>query len=303
MEYSKMFNIEKKGVDVSYERSGPTRLADRTIEPVYEFTSQIELAVNIALATGRPLLVRGSPGSGKSSLAKAIAHQMKWRYYEVTVTSRTNAEDLLWTFDNLRRLNDAQAHDLNDDSYYIKPGILWWAFNRILANNFEKTEPFSPQPNSPESVILIDEIDKAEPDVPNNLLIPMGSLKFTVSEIHEEVAANKEHPPLIIITTNEERKLPDAFIRRCIILKLDPPDPERLRRIAVKHFGDSDDNLYESLAQEVIRIAKEERKEPNAAEFLDAVWACVSLGVHPPIGDEKPSMEWISIKNATFRKA
>src|SRR5262245_26465506 len=107
MKYTKMFSVKKTGTDNDYSRGGPARLADRTKEPVYEYTSEIELAVNVALATSRPLLVRGPSGSGKSSLARSVAHQLRWRYYEFNVTSRTSAQDLLWTFDSVHRLNDA----------------------------------------------------------------------------------------------------------------------------------------------------------------------------------------------------
>ena len=305
MKYTKMFNSSKGGIDRKYDRSGPSRLADRTRDPVYEYTSEIELAINIALATGRPLLVRGPSGSGKSSLARSVAHRLGWRYYETVVTSRTRAQDLLWTFDNIRRLNDAQGKQpLRDMEQYIKPGIFWWAFDRISASKFEKEEPHSPQPHSNDSVILIDEIDKAEPDVPNNLLLPIGSLEFYVDEIDQLIRASLEHPPLIIITTNEERQLPMAFLRRCVVLKLNPPNAERLKRIAVQHFGERDDNLYDALAEQITQAAnKNELPEPNAAEYLDAVWACISLKVKPPKQGEEATLAWSLVREATLLKS
>ncbi|HET6976133.1 MAG TPA: MoxR family ATPase [Pyrinomonadaceae bacterium] len=305
MNYTKMFDIDKVGTNNDYERSGPARLADRTKEPVYEYTTEIELAVNVALATGRPLLVRGPSGSGKSSLARSIAHKLGWRYYEFNVTSRTNAQDLLWTFDSVQRLNDAMDSNtpMKDRSEYLKPGVLWWAFDRESASKFKSSEPFSPQPDSVGSVVLIDEIDKAEPDVPNNLLIPVGSLWFPVDEIDQQVKASTEHPPLIVITTNDERQLPSAFLRRCVVQKLTAPLELRLKAIAVKHFGERNDTLYEALAKEIVEAAKNgERPEPNAAEFLDAVWACISLQVRPPKDGQKPTEEWISVREATLVK-
>jgi MoxR-like ATPase len=306
MNYSKMFDITATGSPKkTYERSGPARLADYTIKPVYEYTPQIELAVNVALATGRPLLVRGGPGSGKSSLARAVADQLGWRYYEMNITSRTNAQDLLWSFDHLRRLNDSTAKKLKPDEEYIKPGPLWWAFNQTLAAKYAENQLLLSQPNSPDSVILLDEIDKAEPDVPNNLLLPLGSLRFVVDEIKPplHVEASKDHPPLIFITTNEERQLPRAFLRRCIMLRLQPPDAEMLKKIAVKHFGKKDIKLYDDLAKLMIEAAKkEERSEPNAAEFLDAVWACKSLDVLPSVGKEESEV-WQLIRKATLVKA
>jgi MoxR-like ATPase len=305
MEYAKMFSVEKTGTDNNYDRSGPARLADRTKDPVYEYTSEIELAVNVALATGRPLLVRGPSGSGKSSLARSVAHHLGWRYYEAVVTSQTGAQDLLWTFDSVLRLNDAldTKIPMKDKAEYVKPGVLWWGFNRESARKFEPTEPFSPQPNSICSVVLIDEIDKAEPNVPNNLLLPVGSLKFFVDDIGETVEASADHPPLIVVTTNEERQLPSAFLRRCVVLDLKPPDAKRLKTIAVKHFDERDDDLYEALAGQMVEAEKKgERSEPNAAEFLDAVWACISLNVRPPKEGDDPSPEWLSIRKATMVK-
>jgi MoxR-like ATPase len=302
MKYLKMFDIAT-GIARMYNRSGPARMADHTRIPVYEYTPEIELAVNVALATGRPLLIRGDSGSGKSSLARAVAHKMGWRFYEIIVTSRTNAQDLLWTFDSIRRLNDAQAKDLKDESHYIKPGIMWWAFDRDSARKFDSEEAFSPQTDSPDSVILIDEIDKAEPDIPNNLLLPIGSLRFFVDEIGQEISAPEEHPPLIFITTNEERQLPSAFLRRCVVLKLNSPDAERLKKIAIKHFGERDDALYVELAKQIIDAAERgERPKANSAEFLDAVWACISMHVRPPINGENPSKDWELVKEATLIK-
>lgn len=306
MKYTKMFNLKKTGTDTEYNRSGPARLADRTAKPIYEYTTEIELAVNVALATGRPLLVRGPSGCGKSSLARSLAHQLGWRYYEANVTSRTSAQDLLWAFDSVHRLNDAMDSKIpmKDRSEYVKPGVLWWAFNRTLAAKYESTEPFAPQPDSLNSVVLIDEIDKAEPDVPNNLLLPVGSLRFVVEEIDQPVEASADHPPLIVITTNNERQLPSAFLRRCVTLDLKPPDAARLKTIAVKHFGERDDNLYEALAEQIIEAAKAgEHSDPNAAEFLDAVWACISLKLRPPKKDEQPNDVWLSVREATLVKS
>ena len=164
---------------------------------VYDFPDDLKLATEIALVTGRPLLLRGDPGSGKSSFAPFVARNLKWRYYEVVVTARTEARDLMWSFDTIRRLNDAQKlsgdKQLNDFDY-IEPGPLWWVFDRQLAavrgdrslipkdkheaaKLFKKIagEPYSQMNASRDpdhAVLLIDEIDKGDPDVPNNLRAP-----------------------------------------------------------------------------------------------------------------------------------
>jgi MoxR-like ATPase len=136
MEYKKIF--APRGV----ERFRPTRrpanaqrqgrVGDQRDGSVYVYSNDIVLAVNVALATARPLLIRGASGSGKSSLAANIARKMRWRYYESVISSRTQARDLLWTFDTVRRLSDAQT-ELREMSAYIKPGVLWWAFDNASA--------------------------------------------------------------------------------------------------------------------------------------------------------------------------
>jgi MoxR-like ATPase len=305
-EYKRMFTVTKEGDSIAYNRGGPAdRIADRVAKPVYEFFNpDIELTVNVALATSRPLLVRGPAGSGKTSLAATIAHNLGWRYYEKVVTSATRAQDLLWTYDSIRRLSDAQVKrdqpgDLPPASHYVKPGVLWWAFDRKSARKREPTEPFSPQPNNPCAVILIDEIDKADPDVPNSLLAPLGSLTFHVDEADEEVSASKEHPPLIVLTTNDERGLPAAFLRRCVVLELKSPTEDDLVRIATRHFGGDFSDLYLPVARKVVEATK---PEPSTAEYLDAVWACISLHVRPPAQGQPVTKEWEAIAEATLMK-
>src|SRR5262249_20339707 len=140
---------------------------------VYVYTEEIILAVNIALVTGRPLLVRGPSGSGKSSLASSVAHSKEWRYYDEVITSRTQARDLQWQFDAVRRLSDAQAQkELQPTAAYVKPGILWRAFDPEDADKWERrarNEGLTKPPKNDQStfskraVVLLDEIDKADP--------------------------------------------------------------------------------------------------------------------------------------------
>jgi MoxR-like ATPase len=206
---------------------------------VYVYTKpDIPLAIDIAIATGRPLLLGGPTGCGKSSLARFTARRLAWRFYEKTITSMTQARDLQWEVDHLRRLNDAQAKRLRSDyTPYIKPGLLWWAMNRTSATQQAHTYgPACKEPNlgadHPRAVVLLDEIDKADPDVPNNLLVPLGSFHFQIEETSAEIELDRKHSPLIIITTNGERELPAAFLRRCVQLYIDPPGRQLLLDIA-----------------------------------------------------------------------
>lgn len=277
---------------------------DRRDGSVYVYSDDIVLAVNVALATGRPLLVRGPSGSGKSTLARNVARTMGWRYYEDVISSRTQARDLLWRFDTLRRLNDAAVNQLKPELHpYIDPGVLWWAFDRASARRRgapEEAEEIRPaaepaqESEHKRAVVLLDEIDKADPDVPNNLLVPLGSLEFTVAEIDRPVRARAA--PLIFITTNEERELPPAFVRRCIVLTLQGPDEARLVEIARAHFESAgarggkggargrkqDEALYRKIAGLVLQPSgRDRRTPPSTAEFLDAVRACKDLKVDP----------------------
>lgn len=298
MKYRKEFNPEHV---VNLAPSGDGAAAgDRRDGSVYVYTDEIVLAVNVALATGRPLLLRGPSGSGKSTLARNVARVLGWRYYEDVISSRTQARDLLWRFDTLRRLSDAQVKRLEERLYaYIDPGVLWWAFDRTSALRRGAPDgvevPLAAEPaqesRHERAVVLLDEIDKADPDVPNNLLVPLGSLEFTVQEIDERIQGAR--PPLIFITTNDERELPPAFLRRCIVLTLAGPDRTRLTEIARAHFGDDDKELYEKVAGLVLEQGAEPaaaggRRDrrvgqavPSTAEYLDAVRACRKLKIRP----------------------
>ncbi|WP_329333210.1 MoxR family ATPase [Streptomyces sp. NBC_00663] len=289
---------------------------DRHDGRVYLMHQRIKLAVDVALATGRPLLLRGEPGSGKSSLAAHIAFTRRWRYYEQVVTSRTQGRDLLWTYDHVRRLGDAQIRRPGtelDDAAYVTPGPLWWAFNPLSAGGDRETKRVDPREEvnrgreQHSAVVLIDEIDKADPDMPNSLLVPLGSHRFTVQETGEEVGkhvpSEGEEPGrhLVIITTNEERELPQAFLRRCVVLMLEEPDQTRLVKIAEKHFQTAvgaftaaDRALAEELADALVETrtyAKQQGlRPPSTAEFLDALRACKELMIdteHPDWGELK----------------
>jgi MoxR-like ATPase len=262
--------------------SGTANPGDRRDGGVYVYDDAIVLAVRVALATGRPLLVRGPSGCGKSSLARHAARVLRWRYYEKVVTSRTQAQDLLWEEDHLRRLQDAQARKLRGGhERYIRPGVLWWAFEPAsAARQALRSRPTGRaagrlDPNLGDdhrrAVVLVDEIDKADPDVPNNLLVPVGSLQFQVEETGELVQTARDQAPLVVITTNDERELPAAFLRRCVELKLEAPRGERLARIAGRHFPEMEEPDLRDKVQRIEEAAGAE--PPSPAELIDTLRA------------------------------
>lgn len=318
MQYKKLFDCAKDqeqaaAAQLAADASGGTRsVGDRRDGRVYVYNEKIEMAVNVALVTNRPLLVRGPSGSGKSSLARNVACLLNWRYYEHVITSRTQARDLLWTFDALKRLKDATANTLRPEHHYVEPGVLWWALDpataRVRGFEGEAENPaFDPgEGNGSEgAVVLLDEIDKADPDVPNNLLVPLGSYQFTVSETGRQVKPAR--PVLVVITTNDERMLPAAFMRRCVVIELDPPDEQLLVRIAEKHLGEDEKKIYKAVAERVVKISNDAsaqgrqsataRQGPSTAEYLDTVRACIDLDIKPDDGHE-----WQALTSATLLK-
>jgi MoxR-like ATPase len=255
----------------------------------YLYDEELELAVNVALAADRPLLLRGLPGTGKSTLAADVAFCLGRRYESAVVTSRTQAQDLQWRFDAVRRLADAQAKKKEDDVAYVEPGVLWRAFSPASAARYGakgKAKGTRSGVKDTDAVVLLDEMDKADPDVPNDLLVVIDERHFYVPEVDVTVAAPKDLKVLIVITTNNERELPAAFVRRCVVFDIPMPREHRLRAIAARHF----DDLGTPLVDEVYGLLKElatsagvaKLREPSTAEFLDALRACRDLGIREP---------------------
>jgi MoxR-like ATPase len=264
-------------------------IADRTNRRRYVFTDEIVLAVNVALATFRPLLVFGPPGSGKSSLARDISRVCEWRYYEEVITSHTEIHDLLWTVDLVRRLADGQAGSVGDDTDYVDPGVLWWACSPSTAaevgGRVQRSRHNRDQLGD-RAVVLLDEIDKADPDLANNLLVPLGSLRFPGPM--GDVWVDRDGAPLVVVTSNDERDLPPAFLRRCVVLNLPRPSLNHLLLVAEAHFGGSPDELNRSAGEVVLDLARSRKdRAPSTAEFLDFVRACRALDVRlgSPIWD------------------
>ena len=289
---------------------GTTVGADRRDGATYVYHHpDIQLALNVALITGRPLLVEGPSGCGKSTLALNAALSLGRKYYEFVVTNRSEAQDLLWTIDNLRRLNDANIpnRELFPDQAYLEPGVLWWSMNPDSATNrgpqhVLSLDQLAADPNrgcdSDNSVILIDEIDKADPDFPNGLLVPLGSLQFTIPGIQYTVRAVST--PLIIVTTNNERELPQAFLRRCVILRIPPPTAETLVEVAtaLELERPQHPTFLMQVAEAVMDIGGDTdiTRGCSTAEYLDTVRACIELDIAP--GDP----EFEQLKQITLRK-
>ena len=293
---------------------------------VYLPSENLELAVKVAFAVRRPLLLRGEPGTGKSSLAAYVAQSRQLRYYEHVVTARTQASDLLWSFDTVRRLGDAQLQRSGtplDDFDYVEPGALWWGLAPQSAARRGRpreqpvtrpaVEPF-PRINASRqgrgAVVLIDEIDKADPDMPNGLLVPLGTGEFVVTEtgavVRQESHRIRPMPDyLVVITTNEERELPQAFLRRCVVAVLTAPEKPALIAIARRHVerhvgGEVGVELIDALASE-LGTARAEAEQagirpPGTAEFLDALRACWNLGI------TVDSQEWRDLRQMVLLK-
>lgn len=315
-DYKKQFNPER----VIQPKGDDDNLGDQRLNPVYVLTEDIILAVNVAMVTNRPLLVRGPSGTGKSTLARCVAHSLNSPYYEEVITSDTQANDLMWKIDYLNRLHDAQSgikEKAMDIGEYIIPGPLWWAFEPDTAHTQDKKARTQQQSDNNEAeatgktdktdktgrpVVLIDEIDKANPDVPNNLLVAMGSLFFNVKELNQDVSAKADNAPLIFITTNEERDLPLPFLRRCLEIKIEYPSIARMNEIAAAHFCDPETitNLNEVISFIVDFIAPKNREkniEASPAEVLDALTAYQKLGI--TLGSE----DWeLMLTNIGFMK-
>jgi MoxR-like ATPase len=293
------FNPAKNGqVD---EELGLVTVHGLNGQPSYVYNRPIILAVNLARAARRPLFIAGRPGTGKTTLAANVARVLGWKYYQRTVTSRTRAKDLQWSFDSLRRLSHAQekGRKLPPRAAYVQPQEFWWAFEPGTARwrgaskgqrKFvtEATDParFTP-PRSTDAtpaVLLLDEIDKADPDVPNDLLEVLDAGSFQMDELDEPTTVRADQDRvLLMITSNGERELPPAFLRRCVVLHLEDPTADWLVQVANDRFGKTDEDFHREIADKVMTlrdVARErDLREPSTAEYLDAVFACRRLGI------------------------
>lgn len=220
----------------------------------YIASRDLEVAVNAAVALQRPLLVKGEPGTGKTVLAQEVARALGHPLIEWHIKSTTKAQQGLYEYDAVSRLRDGQLGDerVHDIANYIVRGKLWEAF--------EAPEPV---------VLLIDEIDKADIEFPNDLLLELDRMEFFVYETRRQVKAR--HRPVVVITSNNEKELPDAFLRRCFFHYIRFPDRETMERIVQAHFPD----IRRDLAREALNVFFEVRgvgelkKKPATSELLD----------------------------------
>ncbi len=220
----------------------------------YVATDDLKVAVNAAVVLERPLLVKGEPGTGKTELARQVSRALGLQLIEWHIKSTTKAQQGLYEYDAVSRLRDSQLGDqrVHDVRNYIKPGKLWQAFAAER-----------------KTVLLIDEVDKADIEFPNDLLQELDRMEFHVHETNETVKAR--HRPIVIITSNNEKELPDAFLRRCFFHYIRFPDMDTMRRIVeVHHPGIKERLLGTALSQFFeLREMPGLKKKPSTSEVLD----------------------------------
>ena len=244
----------------------------------YVVTNELMNAVNVSIALEKPLLIKGEPGTGKTMLAEAIADALDMELIIWGIKSTTKAQEGLYVYDTVQRLYDSQFGEGNvgDISQYIKLGKLGEAFT-----------------SDKQVVLLIDEIDKADLEFPNDLLWELDKMEFYINETKETVKT--KHRPIVIITSNAEKELPDAFLRRCIFHYIEFPNKEKMEEIVKVHFGDIDRKLSEKALEAFyeLRGMDDLQKKPSTSELLDWIQALMISGVD--INDLKKEMPFVGV--------
>ena len=219
----------------------------------YVTTLDLTVAVNASIALEKPLLVKGEPGTGKTELARQIAKSLNLEIIEWSIKSTTKAQQGLYEYDAVSRLRDSQlGENIGDISKYLKKGKIWDAFE-----------------NTQKCVLLIDEIDKADIEFPNDLLQELDKMEFFVYESGQLIKANNR--PIVIITSNNEKELPEAFLRRCFFHYIQFPEIDTLKQIVQVHFPDIKKSLLDSALKKFFQIREIPgvKKKPSTSEALD----------------------------------
>ncbi|MBP6513585.1 MAG: MoxR family ATPase [Steroidobacteraceae bacterium] len=232
----------------------------------YVATRELELAVNAAVTLGRPLLIKGEPGTGKTQLAQEVALSLGRPLFEWHVKSTTKAQQGLYEYDAVSRLRDSQLGDarVQDIGNYIVKGMVWRAFE-----------------SAERAVLLIDEVDKADIEFPNDLLRELDRMEFYVYETRQLVQAL--HRPIVIITSNNEKELPDAFLRRCFFHYIRFPDAETMQRIVEVHYPGLKRELLSEALESFFRLREVPglKKKPSTSELLDWIKLLVAEDIPP----------------------
>ena len=230
----------------------------------YVVTKELMNAVNVSIALQKPLLIKGEPGTGKTMLAESISKALDMDLIIWGIKSTTKAQEGLYVYDTVQRLYDSQFGEGNvsDIKQYIKLGKLGEAFT-----------------SDKQVVLLIDEIDKADLEFPNDLLWELDKMEFYINETKETIKT--KHRPIVIITSNAEKELPDAFLRRCIFHYIEFQDAEKMEEIINVHFGNIDQKLCQKALEAFYEIRKmdEIQKKPSTSELLDWIQALMISGV------------------------
>jgi MoxR-like ATPase len=230
----------------------------------YVVSDELRNAVNIAIVLEKPLLIKGEPGTGKTMLAQSISDALGKRLIVWNIKSTTKAQDGLYMYDTVQRLYDSQfgEGDVADIGRYIRLGRLGEAFTA-----------------DEQAVLLIDEIDKADLEFPNDLLWELDRMEFYITETKETVRTKER--PIVIITSNAEKELPDAFLRRCIFHYIEFPGPDRMEEIVRVHYPDIDAKLLKQAMDAFyeIRDMRDLQKRPSTSELLDWLKALALSGV------------------------
>ncbi len=244
----------------------------------YVASEELMASVNVAIALQKPLLIKGEPGTGKTQLAEAVAKALGKKLIIWNIKSTTKAQEGLYVYDTIQRLYDGQFGEegVDDIAHYIKLGKLGEAFD-----------------SDDQVVLLIDEIDKADLEFPNDLLWELDQMEFYINETHRTVKAKNR--PIVIITSNAEKELPDAFLRRCIFHYIDFPDKELMEQIVRVHHPNVEENLLKDAMDTFygIRELHDIRKKPSTSELIDWINALQIAGI--PAEEIKKRLPFIGV--------